>query len=281
MFVASGFSILNYDTGFFQLLRGGTVKVHIADVTHVSANKLHLSDGTALESEAMCCVTGWTWTPPVRFFPDGIDEKLGIPHANSTSCLSRLKNRADEEILEQHPRLRSPPVLNRKYIPLTEQRGVSGNGSALNSPQSSSLTPWTHYHFMIPPSQEVLKRRGIAFAGALMNFSVPLTMHAQSLWINAYFRGEGLSLPEAIEEIQYQAVLHSRFGKWRYPAGHGSQHPDFVFDAQPYIHLLMRDLGLRVYRKRGFMAEILEPYGPEDYKDMAQEWLERHRPLGL
>lgn len=281
MFVASSFSILNYDTDFFELLRSGTVKVHIADVTHLSAGKVHLSDGTELESEIMCCVTGWKWTPPLRFLPEGIDEDLGIPHAHTHSRLGHLMDKADQEILDKFPRLKCPPVQNKDYIPLTEQKGVSANRGAVDSPQSNSLTPWTLYHFMVPPSQEMLQHRDIAFAGILMNFNVPLTMHVQSLWINAYFRGDGLSLPDDVEDTQYQAVLHSRFGKWRYPAGHGSQYPDFVFDAQPYIDLLMRDLGLQVHRKRGALAEILEPYGPQDYKDVGQEWLRRHRIVSL
>lgn len=281
MFVASGFSILNYDTDFFELVRSGTVKVHIADVTRLSARKVHLSDGTELESEVLCCVTGWRWTPPVKFLPDGIDEELGIPHAKTQGRLSHLVDRADKEILGELPRLKYPPVQNKNYVPLSEQKGVSANGGAVNSPESTSLTPWTLYHFMVPPSPGISKHRDIAFAGALMNFNVPLTMHVQALWINAYFRGEGLSLPATSGEMQYQAVLHSRFGKWRYPAGHGSQYPDFVFDAQPYTDLLMRDLGLQVHRKKGFMAEILEPYGPQDYKDVVQEWLGRHRILGL
>ncbi|KAI7774646.1 hypothetical protein LA080_008032 [Diaporthe eres] len=281
MFVASGFPILNYDTDFFELVRSGAVKVHIADVTRLSARSVHLSDGTELESEAMCCVTGWKWTPPLKFLPEGIDEELGIPHAPTGSRLSHLVDKADREILDEFPRLKDPPVQNSKYVPLTEQEGVSASDGAVNSPESTSLTPWTLYHFMVPPSQDMLKHRDVAFAGALMNFNVPLTMHVQSLWINAYFRGEGLSLPATTEDMQYQAVLHSRFGKWRYPGGHGSQYPDFVFDAQPYTDLLMRDLGLQVHRKKGFMAESLEPYGPEDYKDVVQEWLRRHRILGL
>lgn len=47
-------------------------------------------------------------------------------------------------------------------------------------------------------------------------------------------------------------MLYARFGKWRYPAGHGEQFPDFVFDALPYVDLLVGDLGLSVHRKGGW-----------------------------
>lgn len=59
-----------------------------------------------------------------------------------------------------------------------------------------------------------------------------------------------------------------------------SEYPDFVFDAQMFTDLLMRDLGLQVHRKQGYMAEVLEPYGSQDYRDVVQEWLRRHRILG-
>lgn len=74
----------------------------------------------------------------------------------------------------------------------------------------------------------------------------------------------------------YETLLHNRFGKWRYPgpgAAKAGKYPDFVFDALPYLDLLLSDLGLRVHRKGGWWSEICEAYSPRDYKGLVGEWL--------
>lgn len=286
MFVASSFSILNYDTDFFELLRNGTVKVHIADITGLGpGGVVELSDDTEIATDALCCVTGWKWTAPIKFLPEGIEAELGVPRYPVASDPTDLVAQVDREILSRWPRLRNPPVQNKSYVPLTDQKGITANtdeDKKANPHSGSQLTPWSLYRFVVPSSPSLLHHRDIAFAGMMMNFNIPLNAHMQALWINAYFLGHGLAFPNYEDDVernkmQYETVLHSRFGKWRYPAGHGSQFPDFVFDAQPYIDLLARDLGLQVHRKGGAIREMLEPYGPQDYMDVVQEWKQKHQ----
>ncbi|KAF7543929.1 hypothetical protein G7046_g9901 [Stylonectria norvegica] len=279
MFVASSLSILNYDTPFFDLVKDGKVKVHIADITGLSERSVHLSDGTALETDALCCATGWKHVPPIKFLPEGIASDLGIPHTPSATSFppAELVEKIDQEILTQFPRLKDQPVQNKKMQPLLANRGIS-TSDAINP--STPLTPYNLYHFIAPPSEKFLATRDVAFAGILMNFTVSTIAHAQSLWINAYFDGAIPSLPsptsaEGVAEFKHEAVLHSRFCKWRYPAGYGDKYPDFVFDAVPYLDLLMGDLGLKIYRKGGLVAEATSPYGPEDYRDLVDEWREK------
>lgn len=292
MFTASSFSILTYPTDFFDLVRNGTVRVHIADITHLSPSTVHLSDGTSFATDAMVCATGWKHLPPLKFLPDGIDKDLGIPHTPGDEPLftDELVDRADKEILSRFPRLKRQPVQNKNLKPILEVDGISTK-DRLNP--STPLTPYTLYRFMAPPTAALLARRDIAFAGVLMNFSVPLVAHAQALWINAYFSdrlspsvippslsppgtaGEGDGEGKTLDELRYETVLHSRFGKWRYPAGYGTRYPDFVFDAVPYIDLLLGDLGLKIHRKAGWVAEATEAYGPGDYSGLVEEWRER------
>lgn len=80
-------------------------------------------------------------------------------------------------------------------------------------------------------------------------------------------------LARRITQVQYSAAYHNRYGKWRYPGGWAGQIPDFVFDALPYIDLLLRDLGINTRRKSGNLREIFEPYGPKDYVGIVQEWM--------
>ncbi|KAK3378900.1 hypothetical protein B0T24DRAFT_521919 [Lasiosphaeria ovina] len=301
MFTASSFSILNYPTNIFDLVRDGTIRVHIADVVRLSPRTVHLSDGSQVETDAMCCVTGWKHVLVVKFLPEGVDRELGLPHApgdDATEPLLKAEavDRADREILARFPRLKSQPVQNKNMKPLLATDGLSTTDK-INP--STPLTPYTLYHFIVPPSTRFLQARDIAFAGVLMNFNTPVIAHAQSVWISAYFNnqlsaqvvppvvGNSAAAPgsedtdgstvKTIDELRYETVLHARFGKWRYPAGHGAQFPDFVFDALPYVDLLLRDLGLPIYRKAGWLAEATEPYGPEDYKDLVAEFAAKSR----
>lgn len=285
MFVASSFSIYNYETDFYELLRNGTVKVHIADITCLGSDgSVKLSDDTELNTDVLICATGWKSTAPIKFLPEGIEAELGVPHTPTPSEPKDLVQRADKEILSRWPRLRDPPVQNKHFVPLTEQKGTattSEHDNEANPRVSSNMTPWRLYRFVIPSSPSLVRRRDIAFAGMMMNFNIPTNSHLQALWINAYFLGRGLTLPNIEDDgernrMQYETILHSRFGKWRYTAGNGSQFPDHVFDAQPYIDLLVGDLCLKKHRKGGMLKEMWDPYGPQDYVDVVNEWKQKH-----
>jgi hypothetical protein len=296
MFAGTSFSILNYETDFFELIKNGTAKIHIADLDHLSPGKIHLADEakTVLESDAMICVTGWRHVPPFKFLPEGIDKKIGLPHLPSPgdeslpaeedlACQKDLFDKADAEILKRFPRLAHPPTFNDHYVPLVQQKPF-----AIEGPDLATLTPFMLYHLIVPASPTFLRTKDLAFAGAIMNFSNPITAHLQGLWISAYFDGKlardpsravagshnGKAGEEAmtLERLQYETVLFNRFGKWRYPTDYAAMYPDFVFEAVPYIDLLMADLGLTVHRKGGWFKEMTDPYGPEDYSDANDEW---------
>lgn len=293
MFTASSFSILNYPTDIFDFVRDGTVKVYIADLTELSERTVHLSDGTQLDTDALCCVTGWKHVPPVKFLPEGIDKELGLPRKASDDDFFSPEqvHLTDNTILSRFPRLRDQPVQNEHLTPLLATKGITTT-DAINP--STPLTPWTLYRFMVPPSERLLQTRDIAFAGMLLNFSTTLIAHAQGIWITAFFADrlpaavlpplaprpnnntftddKEITTAKTMADVRRETRLHARFGRWRYPAGHGKQFPDFVFDALPYVDLLVNDLGLKVHRKKGWFAEATEPYGPEDYRDLVAEW---------
>ncbi|KAG5798054.1 hypothetical protein H9Q69_002928 [Fusarium xylarioides] len=219
MFVATSIGILNYEKDFFEVVKEGLVKIHIADIERLS----------------------------------GITEDIGMPHTPSPNSFpyASLLDQVDKEIFDKFPRLKDQPiqkVQNSKYHTLLEDKGLSSNDDIT---PSTELTPYTLYHFIIPPSSQFLKTRDIAFVGMLVNFSNPIVSHVQSLWMNAFFDDMIPSLPrnpspEFVSRFQHEAVLHSRFGKWRYPGGFGHSFPDFVFDAVPYLDLLLKDLGLPI-----------------------------------
>jgi cation diffusion facilitator CzcD-associated flavoprotein CzcO len=255
----SGLGILNFDGDFLQLVREGKVKVHIADVTELGDGNVFLSDGTQLDTDAVVCATGWKARPPLKFLPEGLDAALGLPSSTPLSPSSESASEAaNAEILSRFPRLQKQP---KTPIP-------GGDTTADGTTQ-----PFTLYRFIAPPSA-VLSDPSIAFAGMITTISTPLCASLQALWITAYLSSSLSRTASSTAQAEKQAILHARFGRWRYPCGYGGRFPDFVFDAVPYLDMLLRDLGLEYKRKGSWWKEILEAYGPEDYAGIVEEWRE-------
>jgi hypothetical protein len=132
--------------------------------------------------------------------------------------------------------------------------------------------PYRLYRFMVPASS--VDDPSIAFLGMVLTIHTFPVAQVQALWTTAYLNGRLLAQRKGWDpnSIAYETVLQSQFGKWRYPAAFGKRHPDFVFDAVPYMDMLLKDLGLQHRRKQGWWAEIFHPYGPEDYRGLVDEW---------
>lgn len=273
--IASSLSILNYPTNFFDLVKDGTIKVHIGELDHLSDHKVHLATGEILSTSALICSTGWRATPNLRFLPEGIDRQLGFPWSEDPLD-EKLVKAADEEILNRFPRLRNGPPPNPKYHPLNQEA------------EASVPHPFRLARFMVPLSQ--VQDRSLAFMGITMTINTTLIAQTQALWIAAYFGGHltptaAEKCPESVRSsldpknegvndlnLAWETALHSEFGKYRYPGGFGRRNPDFVFDAIPFIDLMLRDLGLPTERKKGVLARCFDPYGTEDYRGLVDEW---------
>ncbi|KAI1821582.1 FAD/NAD(P)-binding domain-containing protein [Xylaria intraflava] len=286
MYAGTSFSILNYDQDMLELIRSDMIDVHIGEVDHLSPGKVHLADGTEFESDVFLANTGWKHVPPIKLLPEGIEKELGIPHRPDDNAPDEdlgnnrgLFQQADKEILRRFPRLKKQPVWNKNYKPLTEQKGISSQDEVT---PCAHLTPYMLYHFIVPPSPRFLRNRDIAFTGMISNLSNPSTAYISGLWISAYFQGKlaidpaaALDSKTALAKLQYETVLLNRWGKWRYPIDWGDKQPSFIFDFVPYADLLQRDLGLNPHRKKSWFAEMTDAYGPEDYRDINDEWLEK------
>lgn len=77
-------------------------------------------------------------------------------------------------------------------------------------------------------------------------------------------------------EMLYDTALFNCFGKWRTPYGMGWRNPDFMFDGIPYFDMLLKDLGLRYWRKGwGWVGEVFGGrYAQKDYKGLVEEWMD-------
>ncbi|KAL4997086.1 hypothetical protein BDV10DRAFT_201987 [Aspergillus recurvatus] len=320
--VASGLSILNYPTNFFDLVTEGKVRIHIDHITHLAEGTVHLDKSPALENvSALVVASGWAPTPSITFNPPTLPSRLGFPNA-ADPLPSPLVEAADAEILRRFPRLTDRPAHSspERYEPLAADAQT----------ESQSLHPYRLTRFLVPAS-DLAQERSVAFMGVAMTINTPLLAQTQALWISAFFSGKiqldriasekcprdlvallgkaststsaSASAPAptdpdnkkpsatvtAIEpasepstepqgngycDTLYETALHTQFGVHRYPGGLGRRNPDFVFDAIPYVDMLMKDLGLSGRRKGGgFLDRWLQPYGVEDYVGVVGEWI--------
>ena len=247
--IGSGLSIHNYDQDLFQMVKQGKINLQLADVERLTKKTVHLTDGTELSTDVLVCATGWQKEPSIRFVNFGTAE-IGLPYTLTEQA--NLSTDTDDEILKLYPRLRDQPPLHIKPKP----------------------NPFRLYRFIVPPAR--INDRNIAFAGMVSSVSTASAANAQALWISAFLDGRLEKIASTQQEVTKEVMLHTQWGKWRYPCGYGANLPDFVFDALPYIDLLLKDLGLKVNRKNGWFTDITEPYSPRDFVGLVDEWVETH-----
>jgi hypothetical protein len=278
---ATSLSILNYPTDFYDLVRSGIVKVHISDIDHLSPHTVHLvSEPDPIQTDALICCTGWKYKPHIQFYPESIEKQLGVPyHDPNTEDFGDdpIVMKADEVILTRFPRLRDQPSPNLHYVPMLPATTTDPTTTTNVEPNR----PYRLYRLIAPPTHRF--RNSIVFLGATLCISTMTNMNIQALWAAAYLDGKIQGLPispaspsspkKSEEELLWDATLTSRFGRWRYPTGYGARFPDFVSDAVPYWDLLLGDLGLQSKRKGGGLREVYDPYGPDDFSTIVEEWI--------
>jgi hypothetical protein len=258
--VGSMFGIVNHSGNLFELIRNGTIRIHIADVDRLSPQTIHLSDGEDIKPDIFWLATGWHHKVNIKFLPEGIDRDLGLPHFSNAPDKRFAK--ADEEILSSFPRLRNQPKIRRyDYVALEAKENSRPN------------QPFELYRFVIPP--KFISKRNIGFAGMTTVINVPIVAQAQALWLTALFGNRIQLAAEDESKVEENAILHNRFGRWRSPASFAFASPNFAFDTAPYVDMLLQDLGLRWYRKANAVAEMFQPYGPKDYSGLVDEWMAR------
>ena len=255
-FVGSSLSIHNYPTSFFDLVREGKVRVHIDEISRLGPNSVSLKSGQKLEADVVVLATGWKKTSSLQFL-GGSEADVGFDH--SPPELEELTKEADQEILRRFPGLKSQPKRRSQLEEALSER--------MNEPIRL-------FRFMVPPA--FVPKRNLAFAGMLSCVTTPIAAAVQGLWISAFLDNKLDRLPSSQEDIRWETVLHTQFGKWRHPTSYGPSFPDFVFDGVPYLDMLLKDLHVESHRKKGMLADWFDPYGPEDYVGLVAEWKEGH-----
>ncbi|KAI4117123.1 MAG: hypothetical protein LQ345_002571 [Seirophora villosa] len=311
LWYGTGVSILNYESDIHQFIRNGTVNVLRTDIERLEGRRILLkldgavedAPGSIPEVDALICSTGWRWDSGLTFLPNADHANLGIPSASYTptqaATWDALDAQADAEILARFPILATGPSITKDDVVIPKPVDASIANEKLQAEprkqKKEELTPWRLFRGIAPPSNP---HRDIVFLGMMSSFQTLLRSEVTALWAYAYLNNaiappEGLSnrpapRPPALDDSKqatasqttdwlYETALFSRFCRWRYPMGYGARFPDFVFDAMPHFDMLLRDLGLRSWRKGwGWVGEVFGgAYLRGDYRGLVEEWRER------
>lgn len=283
--VATEHGILSYDKSIFHLVQSGRIQVYIDEIDHLSRGHVHLARSgspVALPADAFICCSGWQHKPTISLLPETIQATFSKSNGSKETDNFSIQ-KADSQILTELPLLQSRP----------------------QDPIKSSDQIMRLYRFTAPPPPH-MNQHNLAFAGFTYSFAGPTVAQAQALWITAYLDGRLTSLqgssPLTSEEenrVSHETILHSQFLHLRYPWGYGAKYPEFVFEALPFLDMLLSDLGLTSWRKskrgertthgrkgwidwvtfgwfskfRNQVRDLIEPYGPRDYDGLVEEWL--------
>lgn len=182
--IASGLSIHNYDTDFFDMVKDGRVKIHVENIDHLSPKAVHLTNGTKLDADVLVCSTGWKKESTIEFSKFGT-AGIGLPQDKQEQI--KLSAAADHQILEMYPRLKNQPEL--KFKP--------------------KYDPFRLYRFMVPPAR--VHDRNIAFAGMVSSVSTAVCSAVQGLWISAFFDGHLDRLATTQKDVTDEVMLHTTF----------------------------------------------------------------------
>ncbi|KAF3760697.1 hypothetical protein M406DRAFT_63876 [Cryphonectria parasitica EP155] len=251
--IASGLSILNYDTPIFDLVKEGRIRVHIDNIDHLEPGRAVLASGEVLETDGIVCSTGWK---KESMKISGLDEAgLGLASAVVEANRLALNAKADSDVLTMFPRLKDQPQL--RFEP-------------------KEADPLRNYRFIVPST--MLQSRNLAFSGMISTVNTAVCATVQAVWITAFLDGKLDRIAQTPDEVTQEVMLHTQWGKWRFPCGYGASLPDFVFEGLPYVNMLMKDMGLRIYRKPSYVKELVEPYTPPDFAGLLDEW-KRHHPV--
>lgn len=248
-------SILTYDTDIYELVKSGQVQVMREDVERLDQDTVVLQNGQKFKTDAFICATGYKYGPSFPLEPDSKQLSWGVPIPSSQDdVFPALDAKADIELFERFPMLATSPSS------IEHQPG---------------LTPWRLWRFIAPPSQVCSGPRSLAFLSTITSYQTTTKCELTSLWAYAYLYDALRVQPATEANVMYEAALWSRFGKWRCPMGMQGKIADFFHDSMPYYDLLLRDLGLRSWRKGwGLLGEIFSRwYEVKDYRGIVDEWI--------
>ncbi|KAJ5816972.1 hypothetical protein N7447_009205 [Penicillium robsamsonii] len=247
---------------FWPTLHSPNLTVLRDAIDSINGNHLSLQSGKTLQVDGLVLCTGWG--NHFDMFDDKTKAELGLPVSSpevppsSDGVVDWKKyDAAAEKVVDQQlPFLADPP--NLKY-----------NDCIRTIPPSQ----WRLYRRAISVGLAQKEDRSIAILGQIHTVQTPLVSEVQSFWSILYLLGE-LDLP-SVDEMAQEVSLWNAWTRKRYLT-QGHKLPYSLYEFLPYVDTLFRDLGLNSRRKSNPVAELLEPYKPEDFNGFINDYLAKH-----
>ncbi|KAL4954225.1 hypothetical protein BDW69DRAFT_205371 [Aspergillus filifer] len=269
--MGNSLSIHNYESSWFELVREGRIRIHIADVEGLEDGVVYLRNAKGegeregVEADALVLCTGWEVEFPVKFdvVKGDVERDCEQPDEEEDKVLKGIYR--DIPYLSTLPRrtFNAPPVTEKK------------------KPSTMPLL----YHDILPTQAPLLQNRILAFIGLSISIHTVLVAQAQALWITAFFENKIPHLhskPVHTNEVKKRALIERAYGATRRPretGGAAGNHADLVFDSLAYVDGLISELGLNPYRKGSLWKEMVASYGVSDYRGLVEEWNALHLHL--
>ncbi|KAF2166957.1 hypothetical protein M409DRAFT_66464 [Zasmidium cellare ATCC 36951] len=262
MFYGTQLSALNYETNFYHLFLDESVSLVEGRLDFVSNGQVHMENGVVLDSDAMILATGYEPNACIPLEPASQNLSRGCPVDRSKypgTIYPDLDTASDKQILQDFPLLAHSPS---------------------KPDRSPSFTSWRLWRFLAPPSQinQGSRGRNLVFSNAIASFQSCIKCELTSLWAYAYLF-DRLTVPTPTEiDARREISLWTRFNRLRASLGMQGKQADLLLDGLPYYDILLRDLGLRSWRKgRGWIGEVFwGAYTARDYRGVVQEWMAMH-----
>lgn len=142
----------------YEIIRSGkNIKIHRQEITSLSDDKVQLSNGENLKTDAVVLATGYNVIEEV-YSPE-LAAELGVPvqkyeyPAKLKEKWDALETKADAEVIRLFPLLASPPEPNHKPV---------------------AHTPYRLYNRALPPSMVEKEDRSLVFVGAVQTYSTAM-----------------------------------------------------------------------------------------------------------
>lgn len=255
-FTASLAGLHGNETFARELREGKLLQVHRASITSMTDRSVHLSNGEILPCDAAVFATGWNYKCDLFSETDalqlGMTASLAVEDPATASYWQKLTAKADQEVVERLPILAHPPPHYERPV---------------------SYTPFRLYRYQLPTSLAAANDRSLIFCGLVTSIQTSIFAEVSALWGVAWLENL-LSVPLSKEEMDYEVAKVNAFCQRRY-LSRGRTRQIASAEIQEVTDLLMRDMGLKAYRKSNWLKEIFAPSRAQDYRGMVEELLRK------
>jgi dimethylaniline monooxygenase (N-oxide forming) len=262
---------------FWTTLHSADVTIIRDNVESVDAAGVLLRNGSRFRADRVLYCTGWG--DHFSFFSPQLKEELGIPPYGAAMDAPNVPGDSGgrggrPDPWAPHDEAADAVVASR--LPL-----LAAGPKDLRAPKPGRVVTrrrWRLYNRVVPLSLARQGDRSLVMLGQIHTTQTPTIAAVQSLWAVAYMQGE-VPLPAddaAVREVaEWNAWVRKRY------LGVGERYPYALFDWIPYLDRLLGDLGVQAHRKPGLIADFFEPYGPESYAGVVEEYMAvRKKRLG-